>query len=336
MLNEQLDNDFEHRSSIDRRGFQDEDEGDETSDNGNGRGGVGHVSHHPSGVPAAVSALTRDGDDGSVLTMDTAIMEIDLRELRPGDAMRNSSGMALGRITEEYGGDDTSDSYKSLHSSQKALECSRIDSSQTEQKQGHSLLGRSQTELERSNSRPRRDLERNSLGNNNPRLGSGGLNQGNASFVRPGGFQLSSQRNNSTSRNMTIWRGGSNDSLDPNTPVGPVAASGYESLLTRKFAEASLPDSRINANSGNEVPPSSTSTETQREQLRSLLGRSQTELERSNVLTPLQDFGLRELRSAPPHWDTILSAAHKNNVRKREVNTLFLLLCTFNYLDIGR
>jgi hypothetical protein len=106
--------------------------------------------------------------------------------------------------------------------------------------------------------------------------------------------------------------------------------------LTRKFAEASLPDSRINANSGNEVPPSSTSTETQREQLRSLLGRSQTELERSNVLTPLQDFGLRELRSAPPHWDTILSAAHKNNVRKREVNTLFLLLCTFYYLDIGR
>jgi len=294
MLNEPLSNDFEHniRPSIVGLGFQDKEEGDKTSDSGDGRVGVVHTSHHPSGLPAAVSALTRDGDDDSVLTMDTAIMEIGLRELRSGDATRNSSEMALGRISEEYGGGDTIDSYTSLHSSQTALELerSRIDSSQTEQEQVHSLLGRSLTELERSNSRPRRDLEHNSSGGNNPRLGRGGLSQGNASFVRPGSFQLSSQRNNSASRNMTNGRGGRNDSLDPISRVGPVAVSGYELLLGRKYAEAYLPDSRINANNGDEVPPSSTSTETQRKQFRSLLGSFQTEQNRSNVLEPLQDL----------------------------------------------
>jgi len=76
--------------------------------------------------------------------------------------------------------------------------------------------------------------------------------------------------------------------LDPNTRVEPVAVSRFELLLGRKFAEVSLSDSRINANKGNTIPPSSISTETQREQVCSLLGKSQSEQNCSNVLTPFQ------------------------------------------------
>ena len=287
MLNEPLSNDFEHnvRSSIDRRGFQDEEEGDKTSDSGDGRVGVVHMSHHPSGLPAAVSALTRDGDDDSVLTMDTAIMEIGLREFRSGDATRNSSEMALGRITEEYGGGDTIDSYTSLHSSQTVLERSRIDSSQTEQEKVHSLLGRSMTELERSNSRPRRDLEHNSSGSNNPRLGRGGLFQGNASFLRPGSFQLSSQRNNSASRNMTFGRGGSNECSHPSSQeVTAAVGCVQDTLLARKLADASFSDSRIDSNSGHQVRLASASPGSQTEPDHSILRSSQSEQDRSNFL----------------------------------------------------
>ncbi len=68
---------------------------------GDGREEGVRTLHHPIGVPAAVSALTWDEDDDTVLTMDSAIMEIDLRELCSGDVVWNSSEMALGRMTEE-------------------------------------------------------------------------------------------------------------------------------------------------------------------------------------------------------------------------------------------
>ena len=222
----------------------------ESSDHGHGSGGLVPTSHRQSGVPACIFVTvfptpTNDRDDMSVLNWDETIMDTDLGE-SSGDTQRNSNETILERTPEESGGNEI------------------IDSS--------TRLGRSQIELERSNSLSPIDLQRN--------------------LSQTGSFRLEqdlnfSQHNNSSSRNMSIGRGGSNDSLDPNTRVAPAAVGPeQDTLLARKLAVAPGDDNQINANSGNEVPLASTSPETQTELNHSRLHSSQTEQYRSNFVMP--------------------------------------------------
>ena len=116
-------------------------------------------------------------------------------------------------------------------------------STDTQSEQVRSMPGSSQTELERNNSlTPPTDLQCKSLGGDNPRLGSGGSSQGNTGILRSGSIRVEqdinpSQPNDSASQNMIDGRRGSNES------VGSAAVgSGYDTLLARKLAEASVTD----------------------------------------------------------------------------------------------